>query len=345
MIAALVHRYRHGAWIYATANKERKSEIMGKYIGKRLLSLIPVIFIVTFIVFVIMHITPGGPAAAILGLEASPEEVARLNAELGLEDPFWVQYWNWLSGVLTGDLGHSYYMNRSVNSAIAANYGPTVALALFATFLSVIFGVGFGLLAVYYRKSWVDRLVVGSTLVGQATPSFVLSILLLILFAVVYRIFPVSGYRPLSSGIGQHLRYLFLPSVAIAIGQTALIARITRSSLLEIVDANYILTGRMKGLSERSLLLKHSLKNALLPILTVIGQGLGGLLSGTIVVETIFGIPGLGQLLVNGISRRDYAVIQGVILMIAVSYILVNLAVDVLYSVIDPRIALEAKKD
>lgn len=311
---------------------------MTRYIIKRLLSVIPIIFIVTLAIFVIMYFTPGSPASSLLGMEASSQQIAEFNQRLGLDQPFLAQYGSWLGNALRGDLGDSFFMNMSVTQAIYEYMIPTISLALFAIILSVVFGLSLGLISVYFRGKIIDRLIIFLNLIGQATPSFIISMILLILFAVIYRIFPVAGYRSISDGLLEHLKYIFLPGVSISIGQTALIARMTRSSLLEVIDENYILTGRMKGISEGMLLLKHALKNAFLPILTVIGQGLGTLLSGTIVVETIFSIPGLGQLLMNSIQRRDYAVIQGVILVISAVYILVNLLIDITYTVVDPRI-------
>lgn len=316
---------------------------MKGYILKRLLSLIPVLFVVAVVVFLIIHITPGDPASVMLGPEASPREVAELREELGLNLPLYQQFTSWLAGVVQGDFGWSIFMNEPVLQSFFSHLGPTLSLAIFAQLLAVVLAIPFGVIAAKRRGTIIDQTFMGGSLIGISVPSFLLGLLLILLFAVQLRWLPVAGYKPLNAGFLLHIRYLILPAIALGAMQAALIARMTRSSMLDILNANYIKTARSKGLREKIIIYKHALRNAFIPILTVIGQTFGTLVAGAAVVETVFNIPGIGQLIVNSVERRDFAVIQGTILLVAISYVLINLVVDLLYGVIDPRVRLNRK--
>ena len=292
---------------------------MLSYIGKRILSLVPVMLVVSFVAFLIVYIIPGGPATAILGME-------ELNNQLGFNRPFFVQYVDWFVNVLHGNWGESYFLNQSVTSAIAEYFGPTLSLAIFAQIFALIFSIPLGILAAYKRGSALDVAAV------------LLSMFLMLVFSVYHQWFPVAGYAPLSSGLIEHLKYLFVPALSLGIVQAAYLTRMTRTALLDVLYKNYIHTARAKGLKEMKVLLVYGLKNAAPIILTAIGQSFGSLITGTIVTETLFNIPGLGMLTMSSINRRDVFVIQGVVLFVTFLYVLVNLAVDVLYGFVDPRL-------
>lgn len=313
------------------------------YITKRLLSLIPVLFVVTIAIFLIIHITPGAPAAVILGIEASEAEIEALNEELGLNLPIYEQYFNWVGNLLKGDLGQSISMHQPVGQAIAEHIGPTLSLAILAQIIALILAIPFGIIAAYKRGTAVDYSLMGVSLLGMAIPSFLLGLLLMLVVGVKLQWLPVAGYESLSNGLWAHLQYLILPGISLGTIQAALITRMTRSSMLEVLNLNYIKTARSRGLSETRVLLKHAFRNAFLPILTVIGQTFGVLVTGAVVVESIFNIPGLGQLILNSIARRDFAVIQGVVLIVTVIYVGLNLIIDLLYGFVDPRVRLDRK--
>lgn len=316
---------------------------MFAYIIKRLLSLIPVLIVVTITIFLIIHITPGDPAATILGLEATEEQIETLNEELGLNRPITEQYISWVAGLLKGDLGDSIFMHQPVTQAIAEHMGPTLSLAILAQIIALILAIPFGIFAAYKRGSIVDVSLMGMSLFGMAIPSFLLGLLLMLVVGVQLQWLPVAGYEPLENGIWAHFQYLILPGISLGAIQAALITRMTRASMLEVLNLNYVKTARSKGLKEFSVLLKHAFRNAFLPILTVIGQTFGTLITGAVVVESIFNIPGLGQLIMNSIERRDFAVIQGVVFVATLMYVSINLIIDLLYGVIDPRVRLDRK--
>ena len=313
---------------------------MLRYAVKRILSLIPVFFIVSVAIFMIVHLTPGKPAATILGMDASQEAIDDLNQRLGLNDPIPTQYFRWASRALRGDLGDSYFMNDTVGESILSHLPPTLSLAIFAQFLSIMIAIPIGILAAYRSGTGLDRILMTTSLVGLAVPSFVLSLLLALVLGVWLRLLPIAGYQPLSAGFGTHLKFLAMPALALGIGQAAYLARMTRTAMIQALEAKSILTARSKGLPERKIVFKHAFKNSLLPIVTVIGQSFGSLVAGAVVVETVFAIPGLGQLMINSVTRRDFAMIQGIVLVVSVSYVILNLLVDLLYGVIDPRISL-----
>ena len=307
------------------------------YIIKKILGILPVLFIVTAITFSILHITPGGPAAAMLGIEASAEEIYAFNERLGLNEPLVVQYVEWIKQLLTGDLGESIFMRQSVLEAIREHLEPTLSLSLLSLLIASLIGIPIGIAAAYKNGSWLDLFLSSTSLVGIAMPSFLLGMFLMLLLSVVFPVFPVAGYRPLADGLGDHLYYLSLPALSLGMTQSAIIARMTRSAMLDVLKAGYIKTARAKGLPEYKVLFKHALKNASIPILTVVGYSFAGLLAGSVVVESLFNIPGIGQLVVNAIKRRDFPVIQGTVLTITLVYILVTILLDVLYAMIDSR--------
>ncbi|MEK3735098.1 MULTISPECIES: ABC transporter permease [unclassified Paenibacillus] len=314
------------------------------YITKRLLSLIPVLAVVSIAIFLIIHLTPGDPAAAILGMEASQEDIERLNEELGLNRPIVEQYTSWIANVLRGDLGDSIFMHQPVSEAIAEHMLPTLSLAILAQIIAVVLAIPFGIIAAYKRGSLADYSLTGLSLLGMALPSFLLGLFLMLFVGVKLQWLPVAGYAPLSSGFWEHLKYLILPGISLGTIQAALITRMTRSSMLEVLNLNFIKTARSKGLHEMKVLFKYAFRSAFLPILTVIGQTFGTLVTGAVVVESIFNIPGLGQLILNSIARRDFAVIQGVVLVVTLMYVTINLLVDLLYGAVDPRVRLDRKK-
>lgn len=313
---------------------------MLSYVLKRILSLIPTLLVVSVVVFLVVYMIPGGPATAILGMEATPEALAQLNAELGFDRPFLVQYGDWFVNVLQGDWGQSYFLQMSVTDAIAEYFFPTLSLAIYAELISLILAIPMGIIAAYKRGTGIDVAAVSASLFGIAIPGFLLSMFLMLLFSVHLRWLPVAGYAELSKGFLQHIRYLTLPAMSLGMVQAAYITRMTRSSMLDVLYMNYIRTVRAKGQREAIVVLVYGLKNAAPTILTVIGQSFGSLVTGTIVTESLFNIPGLGMLTISAINRRDVFVIQGVVLFITLIYVLVNLIIDILYGLVDPRIQL-----
>lgn len=316
---------------------------MLSYLIKRILSLIPVMFVVSLVIFLVVYLIPGGPATAMLGIEATAEQIDALNTELGFNRPFLVQYVDWLSNVIRGDWGTSYFLQQSVLESITEYFTPTLSLAILAQLFSLVLSIPLGILAAYRRGTAVDVVTVSASLVGIAIPGFLLSMFFMLFFGVYLKWLPVAGYADLSKGLFEHLRYLILPALSLGVVQSAYITRMTRSSMLDVLYMNYIRTARAKGLRESAVVFGQALKNAAPTILTVVGQSFGGLVTGTIVTETLFNIPGLGMLTMSAINRRDVFVIQGVVLFVTLIYVLVNLAVDILYGLVDPRIQLGRK--
>lgn len=308
------------------------------FVLKRVGALVPVLAVVAVIVFLLMHITPGDAAAVMLGPEASPEDVDALRQELGLNDPLYMQFFGWLGGALTGDLGTSPFLGESVATALLSHLGPSLSLAILAELFAILVAVPAGIIAARRRGTLVDQGFMGITILGISVPSFLLGLFLILCFSVGLRWLPVAGYQPLSEGLVEHLRYLLLPALALGSMQAALIARMTRSSMLDVLGSNYMKTGKAKGLGDFALTYKHAFKNASLPVLTVVGQTFGSLVAGAAVVETVFNIPGMGQLIINSVDRRDLVLIQGAVLLIAVAYVLINLIIDILYGLLDPRV-------
>ncbi|WP_333870693.1 ABC transporter permease [Desulforamulus putei] len=312
---------------------------MASYIIKRILYLIPVLFGVTVLVFGIMHLAPGDPAQVILGPKATAESLAKLRAELGLDQPVYKQYIHWITNVLQGDWGRSIQLKREVLPLVLTRFGATVILTIFAALLAVCIGLPAGIVSATKQYSFFDRFAMIAALVGFCLPVFWLGIMLQYVFGLKFGWLPVSGmHSPGQTGFLDMLPYLILPAVALAAEPAAVIARMTRSSILEVIRQDYIRTARAKGLSPRNTIVYHALKNALIPVVTVVGMQIGYLLAGAVLVEMVFSWPGIGTLMVNGIIARDFPLVQGIILIVATSYVLVNLLVDLLYIFLDPRI-------
>lgn len=311
---------------------------MTAFVLRRLLSVVPVLLIVAVVVFLMLRLVPGDPAAIIAGDNATAEQVAQLRERLGLERPIAHQFVIWLGNVVRGDLGESFFFKTSVARLIAQRFEPTVALGLCALALAVLIAVPLGVLAAYRQGSWVDRAVMALSVTGFSVPVFVLGYALVYLFSVELGWLPVQGYARLSEGFGPFLERLILPSLTLALVYIALIARITRASVLEVLDEDYIRTARAKGLDDREVLAGHALRNAAVPILTVIGIGIAVLIGGAVVTESVFAIPGLGRLTVEAVLSRDFPVIQALILLFSTGYVVVNLLIDIGYALIDPRI-------
>ncbi|BBK33522.1 peptide/nickel transport system permease protein [Stella humosa] len=316
---------------------------MGEFILRRLLAAIPVLLIVTLIAASIMQLVPGDPAAVIAGQGASDAEVAQVRAQLGLDRSFPVRLAEWYVGLARGDLGHSLMLNRSVGQAILERVPVTLALSGVALLLTVLIGVPAGVLAALRPNSWVDQLVLTLALVGVSVPNFWLSLMLIVLFGVIVEWFPTGGYVPFADDPVQWARSLVLPSISLALLQIGLLARITRATMLEVLRNDYVRTARAKGLPRRMVVGKHALKNVMIPVVTVIGISFGLLLSGSVVIETVYSIPGMGRLLATAIFSRDYPVIQGGLLVTAATLVLLNLVVDLLYAALDPRVTYDRR--
>nr|WP_235888299.1 ABC transporter permease [Neobacillus paridis] len=309
---------------------------------RRIWGLIPVLIGVTILVFMIMHLSPGDPAKIMLGPKATTESIAKLNAELGLDQPLYVQYFTWISNVLTGDWGRSLQLKMEVLPLVADRFGATLLLTLCSILIATAIGIGSGIISAYRKFSWTDRSLMLFVLVGFCLPVFWLGIILQIVFGLKLQLFPISGmYSPGQTGLMDLFLHLVLPSLALSAGAGAVIARMTRSSMLEVFEQDYIRTARSKGINERRVIYIHALKNAFIPVLTVLGMQIGFLLAGAVLVEMVFAWPGIGTLMVNGILARDFPLVQGVILFVATTYVIVNLIVDILYAILDPRISYQ----
>jgi peptide/nickel transport system permease protein len=316
---------------------------MATYIARRLIHLVPVLFGVSLAIFLLLKLTPGDPATAILGVQATPKEVTRVRHALGLDRPWWVQYGIWLGNILQGDLGVSYQNRRPVALLIAQRLPATVELAAASLLIATVFGVSVGVLSAVRRYSVADYIFTSFALFGISMPGFWFAIMLILIFALYLGWFPASGRVPLSDGLGEHLKHLVLPAIALGLFNTGALMRFTRSSMLEVISQDYIRTARAKGLWERAVIYRHALQNALIPTLTVLGLQIGFLLGGAVIIEQVFAWPGIGWLALTAINQRDYPVVMGVVLISALAFVLSNLGVDVLYTWIDPRIHFEAK--
>ncbi|MDT8439818.1 MAG: ABC transporter permease [Wenzhouxiangellaceae bacterium] len=308
------------------------------YTLQRLLATIPVMAVVAIVVFSLLYLAPGDPAVVLAGEQATSEEIAYIRESLGLDDPYPVRLVRWIGDVLSGDLGTSVFSNRPVTTLIAQRLEPTVALTLAALVIAVALAVPLGVLAAWQAGKRIDRIVMGLAVLGFSVPVFVLGYLLIMLFSVGLEWLPVQGYRPIARGVGPFLTHLILPALSLGLVNAALIARITRATMIDVLGQDYIRTARAKGLSTSAVLLRHGLRNAAVPIVTIIGISFALLISGVVVTETVFNIPGLGRLTVDAILRRDYPVIQGLILVFSGVYVLVNLLVDLSYAWLDPRV-------
>ncbi len=308
------------------------------YIARRLASTLVVMAIVGVFVFLLLHLSPGDPAAIIAGDNASPEQIAGIRQRLGLDDPLPVQFLRWSGAVLQGDLGISIFSNEPVMKLVGQRIEPTLSLALTTLVVAVTLAVTFGVLAAWRAGSWIDRSLMVVSVLGFSVPVFVVGYLLIYVFAIWLRWLPVQGYSPIADGVGPWIERLVLPSIALGLAYVALIARITRTAMLDVLAEDYIRTAKAKGVATRPMLLKHALKNAGVPIITVIGIGVALLIGGVVITETVFNIPGVGRLVVDAISKRDYPIIQGVILLFSGVYVVVNLMIDLTYTFLDPRI-------
>jgi peptide/nickel transport system permease protein len=311
---------------------------MFAYIVRRILATIPVMVVVALFVFALLHLSPGDPAAIIAGDTATPADIARIHQALGLDRPLYIQFATWLWRLLHGDLGISIFTNLPVATLIAQRVEPTLSLTVSTLLFSVAAAIPMGVLAAWKAGSWIDRAVMVFAVLGFSVPVFVLAYVLIFLFAVRTDWLPVQGFVAPDHGLVPFLSHLVMPTLALGMVYTALIARMTRASMLDVLAQDYIRTAQAKGLADGQVLLGHALKNAAVPITTIIGIGIASLIAGVVVTETVFAIPGLGRLTVDAILRRDYPIIQGTILIFSGAYVLINLLVDLSYTFLDPRI-------
>jgi peptide/nickel transport system permease protein len=309
-----------------------------RYALRRLAATIPVMGVVALFVFSLLYLSPGDPAAVIAGDIATEEDIARIRASLGLDQPYFVRFGTWLWALLQGDLGTSIFTGLPVSTLIGQRVEPTLALTLCTLIVAIALAVPLGVLAAARAGGWIDRGVMAVAVLGFSVPVFVLAYALVLLFAVQLEWLPVQGYSSITKGFGPFISHMILPSVALGITYMALIARITRASMLDVLAQDYVRTAHAKGLAPGAVLTGHALKNAAIPIVTIIGIGIALLIGGVVVTETVFAIPGIGRLTVDAILRRDYPIIQGVTLLFSAIYVLVNLLVDLSYSLFDPRI-------
>ena len=311
---------------------------MGAFIVQRVLATIPVMGVVALFVFLLLHLSPGDPAAVIAGDYATSADIERIRDRLGLNEPFVVQFGTWLWDILRGDLGISIFTNLPVTRLVAQRVEPTLWLATTTIVFAVVIAVPMGVLAAWKSGTWIDRAVMVFAVLGFSVPVFVIGYVLIYGFSLQLNWLPVQGYRsPTVDPLG-FLSHIILPTVTLGIVYVALIARMTRASVLEVLTEDYIRTAHAKGLPNRRVLIRHALRNAAVPIVTVIGIGVALLIGGVVVTETVFNIPGLGRLVVDAILKRDYPIIQGLMLIFAFVYVLVNLFIDILYTLLDPRI-------
>jgi peptide/nickel transport system permease protein len=310
------------------------------YLLRRVLAAIPVMGVVALVVFLLLRLTPGDPAAILAGDTATPAQLERIRASLGLNEPLYVQFFTWIGKLLHGDLGVSLISNVPVMKMIGQRIEPTISIALATIILSVLIAVPLGVVAAWKQGTWIDRFVMGLSVLGFSVPVFVIGYVLIQVFALDLRWLPVQGFKSITAGFGPFLERLVLPTLALSFIYVALIARMTRASMLDVLGEDYVRTARAKGLAERGVIYRHALRNAALPVLTVTGLSLGFMLSGAIIIETVFSWPGLGRLIVQAVPGRDFPVIQAGVFVFAVIFAGVNFVVDVLYTVLDPRVRL-----
>ncbi|NLD53949.1 MAG: ABC transporter permease [Burkholderiaceae bacterium] len=311
---------------------------MWAYVARRVFAVVPVLMVVALVVFLMLRLTPGDPAAVIGGDSATSADIAQIRENLGLDKPMATQFFIWVGRMLTGDFGESFFYKRPVASIIADRIEPTLALAISTITLATLLAVPMGTLAAYRQGSWVDRIVMAFSVASFSVPVFVTGYCLIWLFSVKLGWLPVQGYQSISQGFGGFIARLVLPTLALGTIYIALIARMTRTSVLEVLNEDYVRTARAKGLPELKVVLSHALRNAAVPIVTIIGVGIALLIGGVVVTESVFNIPGLGRLTVDAVLARDYPTVQAVIMLFSVAYVLVNLVIDLLYTVLDPRI-------
>jgi peptide/nickel transport system permease protein len=310
-------------------------------LARRLLRAVPIILIVAVLTFMLMHLLPGDPAAVIAGSDASVEAVERIRVQLGLDRPLLTQLVIWITHLARGDLGTSLMLNQTVLSAVLERVPVTASLSAVALVITIPFGIAFGVVAAYFRGTWIDQAVMMLALLGVSVPSFWIAILSVIVFSVTLGWLPSSGYVPMSQGLWPWLAALLQPATILALFQIGFLARMTRSAMLDVLDHDYIRTARAKGMGEWRTIAKHAFRNTLIPVVTVTGIILSLLIGGSVVLEQVFALPGVGRLVVQGILSRDYPLVQGVMLLFAVTFVVLNLLVDVLYTVVDPRVRNE----
>ncbi len=308
------------------------------YLIRRVLLAIPVMFVVAAGVFLLLFLTPGDPVSVILGPDASPQQIAEVRQSLGLDQPVVTQVARWFGRLGRGDLGQSIYLNRPVIQTIAERAEPTLMLTFLATLFAIVVGLPIGIVSATRAGSWADLGAMLVALGGISMPTFWVGLNLIFVFAVTMGVLPVAGYQPLSKGLWENLRYLILPAVTLGFAQAALLARMSRSMMLEVLREDYVRTARSKGVIERKVVLIHALRNAMVPLVTVMGLTFAILMGGAVITEQVFNIPGIGRLLVQSVLRRDYPVVQGIVLVIAFNYVVINLLVDILYGFFDPRV-------
>jgi peptide/nickel transport system permease protein len=311
---------------------------MISYILRRLLATVPVLFTVAVMVFLMLRLTPGDPAAIIAGDNATTQQIIDIRTKLGLEQPILQQFFIWITSIVRGDLGESFFFRKTVWELISDRIEPTLSLALLTMFIAVVVAIPLGVLAAYKQGTWIDRVVMGFSVIGFSVPVFVIGYLMIYIFAIKLGWFPVQGYQRLANGFGGFLQSLILPAFTLSVIYIALIARMTRTSVLEVLNEDYIRTARAKGQTEIKVLFQHALKNAAVPIATVVGIGVALLIGGVVVTESVYSIPGLGRLTVDAVLARDFPVIQAIILAFSLVYVLINLLVDLSYTIFDPRI-------
>jgi peptide/nickel transport system permease protein len=308
------------------------------FILRRLLATIPVLGMVALFVFFMLRMTPGDPAAVLAGDNGTPEQIEAIRQQLGLNEPIPTQLLIWVGRLVRGDLGESFYFKKPVTELILNRVEPTLALATVTLIITILIAVPLGVIAAYRHGSWIDRFVMGFSVLGFSVPVFVLGYLLIYIFAIELKAFPVQGYKSISGGFGPLLHHLLLPGFTLSVIYIALIARITRASMLEVLGEDYVRTARAKGVREHLVLRRHALRNAAVPIVTVIGIGIALLIGGVVVTESVYNIPGLGRLTVDAVLGRDYPTIQAVIMVFSFVYVFINLVVDLIYCLLDPRI-------
>ncbi|TQM99438.1 peptide/nickel transport system permease protein [Acidovorax temperans] len=311
---------------------------MFAFILKRMAAALPVMAVVAAVVFAILRLTPGDPAAILAGDSATPEQLDAIRKNLGLDQPIYLQFIQWVGHMLQGDFGTSLLSGTPVMEMISQRMGPSIALCISTIIVAIVVAIPLGVLAAWRQGKLLDRMVMAASVLGFSIPVFVTGYVLILMFSLGLGWFPVQGYKPLEEGILPFLRSITLPTLALSTVYIALIARITRTSVIEVMNEDFIRTARAKGLSERAVLLGHALRNAAVPIVTIIGVGVAMLIGGVVVTESVFNLPGLGRLVVEAVLARDYPVIQGLILLFALVYVLINLLVDVSYTIFDPRI-------
>ena len=308
------------------------------YLLRRVLSAIPVMGVVALVVFLLLRLTPGDPAAILAGDNATPAQLERIRASLGLNEPLYVQFFTWINKLLHGDLGVSLISNVPVLKMIGQRVEPSISIAISTIILAVVIAVPLGVIAAWKHGTWIDRFVMGLTVLGFSVPVFVIGYVLIQIFAIDLRWLPVQGFKSITNGFGPFFERLVLPTLTLSFIYVALIARMTRAAMLDVLGEDYVRTARAKGIGEVAVLLRHALRNAAVPVVTIIGTGFALLISGVVVTESVFNLPGVGRLTVDAVLARDYPVIQAMILLTSLVYVAVNLLIDVAYTLLDPRI-------